>query len=195
MTKLAILLILLVASSCMVLQVQARGNVELQDDRDEAALMKEEEGSGAVGVSEKQCKYSWETHTGDRWWAGTNAEITFTFYDKKGDSFSVKVDGRPPYVFERDETDRGTFMGKCITVCRVHIESDDFGPAPTWYCDYLKIKVREPRIPLAYDREFDVHQWIGRNSELDPEEADINICGRYGATAASDNTSLPFSII
>lgn len=143
----------------------------------------------------KECKYHIITRQGTEWGSGTQAEITFTIWDKNNNTFQKVVDGYKDVEFRTDSyTTIGPFMEKCMTPCRIKITSDFTGIAPAFYFKYVKVNRHWSMRPYYYDTFF-VDMWLGPTA-IHKHQVTVDHCNRkrvmttVGASSVEDR--LPF---
>jgi glycerophosphoryl diester phosphodiesterase len=100
--------------------------------------------------------YGLEIHTGDKWMAGTDANVTFTLTGQNGFA-SITVDTDPPYRMERDDWNFVTLPSPDLgTLQSITVQRDNSGNGPDWFLD--RIRIKSFRFGVAKEAVF--NQWI-----------------------------------
>ena len=99
--------------------------------------------------------------TGDKFGAGTDANIFLTIVGSRGTTGEHKLnDLISGNAFERDQTDHCTLKGLTDVgeLAGVTVRSDDFGPGSDWLLDHITIQpANRPAV------QFDCRDWLGGN--------------------------------
>ncbi|XP_068705662.1 uncharacterized protein [Montipora foliosa] len=124
----------------------------VRDDKDEETIVSEVNESEKVAdlqsVDEvraiEEYKYSVDIYTGDKWGAGTDANILITIFGENGDSGEKKLDNSRNN-FERGQKDSVTissdeYLGR---LTKIRIGHNNTGFAAAWYLD--KVTVADDR--------------------------------------------------
>ncbi|CAO2189630.1 unnamed protein product [Urochloa humidicola] len=171
MTKLVIILVLLVASiSCTALQAQEATTTQLQDHKDDDAVLEVD----TVGASNNQCQYTMKIKTAVSWGAGTGSRLLIRFYNYKDSAIAERV---------HQDLYTGTlntfkFKDECRDrLCFLRINSDGSGYDPDWKCEWISITI-EGEGRKTFTHKFNVDKWIGPKTKT---YLDIDDCASVPA--------------
>jgi hypothetical protein len=158
MSRLAVLVVLAVASSFTAQQAHGR---------DLSAPMKLFSRNGTVAVADspkEDCVIKFEVKTASYWRAGTDSSIYFELVEEDGNSYPFVANY--DYLFERGHLDVITFDDyPCdFRPCTLKLESDGEGSASDWFCEYVKVTVVSAEGVSEYQMQFKVNHWIGPNT-------------------------------
>jgi hypothetical protein len=104
--------------------------------------------------------YALEIHTGNRWMAGTDANVTFTITGQNG-NVSYRIDTRRPGRMERNDWNYLTVPSSDLGPLQsITVRRDSQGNAPDWFLD--RIRVRSFR--FGVDKTAVFNRWIDKGT-------------------------------
>ncbi|KAG9151761.1 hypothetical protein Leryth_002049 [Lithospermum erythrorhizon] len=138
-----------------------------------------------IVTSDDECVYTVYIRTGSILKAGTDSNMTLTFYDNNG--YGIRINNieawgglmGPNYdYFERGNLDIFSGKGPCLTgpVCAMNLTSDGTGDHHGWYCNYVEVTTTGAHIPCAQEL-FTVEQWLATDAPPYQLTAILNQCG------------------
>lgn len=105
--------------------------------------------------------YGLVIHTGDKWMAGTDANVTFTLTGKNGFA-SVTVDTNFHSRMERNSLNYVTLCSRDLgNLQSITVQRDNKGNAPDWYLDYIIVESFHYGVP---NKRANFNRWIDSTS-------------------------------
>ncbi|XP_053384453.1 lipoxygenase homology domain-containing protein 1-like isoform X6 [Mercenaria mercenaria] len=103
-------------------------------------VKKVEESQTSIVRTLASIKYEIIVYTGDKFGAGTNANVYVTLYGEHGDTGKRALTQSMRDLFERKQVDKFTIeavdLGK---LTKIHVEHDNSGWRPKWYLDRIEV--------------------------------------------------------
>ncbi|XP_074618349.1 uncharacterized protein LOC141877315 isoform X1 [Acropora palmata] len=98
------------------------------------------DGQSAEVRTTEDFKYSVDIYTGDKWFAGTDANVLITIFGEKGDSGEKKLD-KSRNNFERGQKDSFRISsGDLGRLTKIWIGHDNTGVAAAWFLDKVTVE-------------------------------------------------------
>ncbi|XP_044174756.1 uncharacterized protein LOC114975839 isoform X3 [Acropora millepora] len=171
--------------------IEVRENV---DPGQNVETLKENATTSGEVVQEEVKDYQYQVHiyTGDKWGAGTDANVLITIFGENGDSGEKKLDNNRNN-FESGQKDSfsvscGAYLGR---LSKIRIGHDNTGFGAAWFLD--KVTVEDPKtgeeVIFPCQRWFSTNDGDGKISrELvrdDKVEVEINVSQDFGTDGQS----------
>ncbi|XP_029211921.2 uncharacterized protein LOC114975839 isoform X2 [Acropora millepora] len=170
-------------------------NIEVSENVDQDQTEEREKETVQIEVAQEEVKdYKYQVHiyTGDKWGAGTDANVLITLFGEDGDSEEKKLDNNKNN-FESGQKDSfviccGTYLGQ---LSKIRIGHDNTGFGAAWFLD--KVTVEDPKtgeeVIFPCQRWFSTNDGDGKISrELvrdDKVEVEINVSQDFGTDGQS----------
>lgn len=133
-------------------------------------VKKVEESQTAIVRSLAPIKYDVIVYTGDKFGAGTNANVYITLFGENGDTGKRALTQSMRDLFERKQVDKFTLeavdLGK---LTKLHVEHDNSGWRPKWYLDHIEVLNTENNELTVFPCE----QWLDKDSGDHQIERDL----------------------
>ncbi|KAL4225451.1 Lipoxygenase y domain-containing protein 1 [Mactra antiquata] len=124
-------------------------------------VKKVEESQTAIVRTLASIKYEVTVYTGDKFGAGTNANVHIIIYGEHGDTGKRALTQSMRDLFERKQVDKFTLeavdLGK---LTKLHVEHDNSGWRPKWYLDRIEI-LNQSTNELTV---FPCEKWLDKDS-------------------------------
>ncbi|XP_044174759.1 uncharacterized protein LOC114975839 isoform X6 [Acropora millepora] len=183
----------IIVSKDKVLETAIEGTENVDPGQNVGTLKENGTTSGEV-VQEEVKDYQYQVHiyTGDKWGAGTDANVLITIFGENGDSGEKKLDNNRNN-FESGQKDSfsvscGAYLGR---LSKIRIGHDNTGFGAAWFLD--KVTVEDPKtgeeVIFPCQRWFSTNDGDGKISrELvrdDKVEVEINVSQDFGTDGQS----------
>ncbi|CAH3045073.1 unnamed protein product [Porites lobata] len=136
--------------------------IEAPPEKEEQTAVKEEENLPQENIIDKGHDYLVNIYTGDKWGAGTDANVMITIFGEDGDSGERKLDNNKNN-FETGQKD--SFTLSCAThlgrINKIRIGHDNTGFGAAWFLD--KVTVEDPKTGDTV--EFSCQRWFSTSED------------------------------
>ncbi|XP_073234766.1 lipoxygenase homology domain-containing protein 1-like isoform X3 [Porites lutea] len=136
--------------------------IEAPPEKEEPTAVKEEENLPQEIIIDKGHDYLVHIYTGDKWGAGTDANVMITIFGEDGDSGERKLDNNKNN-FETGQKD--SFTLSCAThlgrLNKIRIGHDNTGFGAAWFLD--KVTVEDPKTGETV--EFPCQRWFSTSED------------------------------